>query len=54
MMDLIQWNVQTRQRDFSAEACAYQIEMETTVKQKHVFALKNEYEGTMGVTGSYR
>lgn len=54
MMDLIQWNVQTKQRDFSAEACAYQIEMETTVKQKHVFALKNEYEGTMGVTGSYR
>lgn len=53
MMDLIQWNVQEKQKDFSIQACAYQIDTETEVIQKHVFALKSEYEGMISVTGSY-
>lgn len=53
MMDLIQWNIQTKQADFSAANCAYQIELETEVLQKHMFFQKEEYKGTVYAAGSY-
>ena len=53
MMDLIQWNIRTEQADFSAANCAYQIEIEAEVLQKHMFFQKEEYKGTVYVAGSY-
>ena len=53
MMDLIQWNIRTEQADFSAANCAYQIEIEAEVLQKHMFFQKEEYRGTMYAAGSY-
>lgn len=53
MMDLIQWNIRMKQADFSAANCAYQIELETEVLQKHMFFQKEEYKGTVYVAGSY-
>ncbi len=40
MMDLIQWNIRTEQADFSVANCAYQIEIEAEVLQKHMFFRK--------------
>lgn len=53
MMDLIQWNIRTEQADFSAANCAYQIEIEAEVLQKHMFFQKEEYKGTVYAAGSY-
>lgn len=53
MMDLIQWNIRTEQADFSAANCAYQIEIEVEVLQKHMFFQKEEYKGTVYAAGSY-
>lgn len=53
MMDLIQWNIRTKQADFSAANCAYQIELETEVLQKHMFFQKEEYKGMVYAAGSY-
>lgn len=53
MMDLIQWNIRTEQADFSVANCAYQIEIEAEVLQKHMFFQKEEYKGTVYVAGSY-
>ena len=53
MMDLIQWNIRTKQADFSVMNCAYQIELETEVLQKHMFFQKEEYKGTVYTAGSY-
>ena len=53
MMDLIQWNIRTEQADFSVANCAYQIENEAEVLQKHMFFQKEEYKGTVYVAGSY-
>ena len=52
MMDLIQWNIRTKQADFSAANCAYQIELEAEVLQKHMFFQKEEYKGTVYAAGS--
>ena len=53
IMDLIQWNIRTEQADFSVANCAYQIEIEAEVLQKHMFFQKEEYKGTVYVAGSY-
>ena len=53
MMDLIQWNIRTEQADFSVANCAYQIEIEAEVLQKHMFFQKEEYKGTVYAAGSY-
>lgn len=53
MMDLIQWNIRTTQADFAVENCAYQIEIEAEVLQKHMFFQKEEYKGTVYAAGSY-
>ena len=53
MMDLIQWNIRTEQADFSVANCAYQIEIEAEVLQKHMFFQKEECKGTVYVAGSY-
>ena len=53
MMDLIQWNIRMDQADFSAENCAYRIEIEAEVLQKHMFFQKEEYKGTVYAAGSY-
>lgn len=53
MMDLIQWNIRTKQADFSAANCAYQIELEAEVLQKHMFFQKEEYKGRVYAAGSY-
>ena len=53
MMDLIQWNIRTGQADFSVADCAYQIEIEAEVLQKHMFFQKEEYKGTVYAAGSY-
>ena len=53
MIDLIQWNIRMEQADFSAENCAYQIELETDVIQRHMFFQKEEYRGKVNVAGSY-
>ena len=53
MMDLIQWNIRMGQADFSVASCAYQIEIEAEVMQKHMFFQKEEYRGTVHAAGSY-
>ena len=53
MMDLIQWNIRAEQSDFSVVSCAYRIEIETEVLQKHMFFQKEEYKGTVYAAGSY-
>ena len=53
MMDLIQWNIRMGQSDFSVASCAYQIEIEAEVMQKHMFFQKEEYRGTVHAAGSY-
>lgn len=47
LLDLIQWNVQKKQEDFRVSDCAVEIEMETTVRQRHVFFSKEEYRTTL-------
>ena len=51
MMDLIQWNIRTKQADFSTANCAYQIELEAEVLQKHMFFQKEEYKGRVYAPG---
>ena len=53
MMDLIQWNIRMGQADFSVASCAYQIEIEAEVMQKHMFFQKEEYRGPVHAAGSY-
>ena len=53
MMDLIQWNIRTEQSDFCVSDCAYQIELEAKVLQKHLFLQKEEYKGSVYTAGSY-
>ena len=45
--------LRTEQADFSVANCAYQIEIEAEVLQKHMFFQKEEYKGTVYVAGSY-
>ncbi|MEY8394668.1 DUF5702 domain-containing protein [Lachnospiraceae bacterium 45-P1] len=53
MMDVIQWNVQTKQKDFSVGDCAHQIEIEADIVQKHVFGIQTQYEQTVSTEWSY-
>lgn len=53
MMDVIQWNVQTMQKDFSVKDCAYQIEIKADIMQKHVFGAQTQYERTVSTEWSY-
>lgn len=53
MMDVIQWNVQTRQKDFSVKDCAHQIEIKADIVQKHVFGIQTQYEQTVSTEWSY-
>ena len=53
MLDEIQWNVRMEQNDFSVESCAYQIELEAEILQRHMFFQKEEYRGTVHAAGSY-
>ena len=53
MMDVIQWNVQTKQRDFSVRDCAHQIEIKADIIQKHVFGIQTQYLQTVSTKWSY-
>ena len=53
IMDVIQWNVRTKQGDFKAEDCAFQVEIHTEAVQRHRFFVKNEYESTADAVWSY-
>lgn len=53
MMDVIQWNVRKKQKDFTAGSCACRVEIRTEVSQKHVFLMKNEYGQTVETAWTY-
>lgn len=53
MIDVIQWNMREKQPDFLAEDCAYEIGILAKVLQRHVFLIKNEYEGAVETVWSY-
>ncbi|MGI5982280.1 MAG: DUF5702 domain-containing protein [Sakamotonia sp.] len=53
MMDVIQWNVRKKQKDFTAGSCACRVEIRTEVSQKHVFLIKNEYGQTVETAWTY-
>lgn len=53
ILDLIEWNVRTKQEDFRVNDCAYEIEIQTEVFQRHLFSQKQEYETSLRVRQSY-
>ena len=53
MLDIIQWNMRTIQPDFEVSACIYQLKIETTAVQKHVFLLKSEYQTVVSAEKKY-
>ncbi len=53
MMNVIQWNVQTKQSDFSVKDCAHQIEIKADIVQRHVFGIQTPYEQTVRTEWSY-
>lgn len=53
MMDLIEWNVRTRQKDFSIASCAREFEIKTEVLQRHMFFQKEEYETSLFTRRTY-
>lgn len=53
ILDLVEWNVRLRQKDFSVSDCAYEIEIQAEVFQRHLFSQKAEYESTLQVRQSY-
>lgn len=53
ILDLIEWNVRTKQGDFRVSDCAYEIEIQTGVFQRHLFSQKQEYETSLRVRQSY-
>ena len=53
IMDLIQWNVGVRQKDFAVEDCVGMLEIQTEMKHRHVFFTKEEYKQEVTVVGDY-
>ncbi len=53
MMDIIEWNVKSRQPDFTTGDCAHEITVSVTVKEKHLFAAGGEYFRTVTASGAY-
>lgn len=53
IMDLIQWNVGVRQKDFAVEDCVGILEIQTEMKHRHVFFTKEEYKQEVTVVGDY-
>ncbi len=53
MMDMIQWNVRTVQKDFSVEDCFCEAEISTDIREKHLFFINGEYKRTFHAVGRY-
>ena len=53
MMDVIQWNVRKKQKDFSTDACACEVEIRTEISQRHLFLMKDEYWQTVETAWAY-
>lgn len=53
MMDVIQWNVRKKQKDFSTDACACEVEIRTEISQRHLFLMKGEYWQTVETAWAY-
>ena len=53
MMDVIQWNVRKKQKDFSTDACACEVEIRTEISQQHLFLMKDEYWQTVETAWAY-
>lgn len=53
MMDLIQWNVRTVQKDFSVDDCFCKAEISAEVREKHLFFMNGEYKRTFRAVGRY-
>lgn len=53
MMDVIQWNVRKKQKDFSAGSCASRVEIRTEISQRHLFLMKDEYRQTVETAWAY-
>ena len=53
MMDVIQWNVRKKQKDFSTDACACEVEIRTEISQRHLFLMKSEYWQTVETAWAY-
>jgi len=53
ILDLIQWNVRTKQADFAVDDCIAAIELEAEVKNRHLFFEKGEYLQVVHAAGDY-
>ena len=53
ILDLIQWNVRTKQADFAVDDCIAAIELEAEVKNRHLFFEKGEYVQVVHAAGDY-
>ena len=53
MMDVIQWNVRTIQKDFAVEDCICGVEVEAEIREQHMFLMKNSYKRTVKAVGTY-
>lgn len=53
LLDLIEWNVRTGQSDFRVKDCAWELEIEIKVLQRHMFFSKEEYETSLRTRRTY-
>ena len=53
IMDVIQWNMQTVQEDFLVSDCISEVDIQTTVEERHLFLSKGVYSRTTVTNGTY-
>lgn len=53
MMDVIQWNVRSVQKDFLAADCITDVKITVEIKERHLFLLQTEYLRTAETVGTY-
>lgn len=53
MLDLMQGNVRTVQPDFTVETCAYELSLEASVWQRHLFFGQSTYKSCVLAEGGY-